>query len=211
MTEAFLTETVDTDAGVYTIELFYDQNAENPLTNWDHTGMAFLLSGDRGAFHDSMSDADRAGEVLSHWRIHQGFDETQTERRFDKWRAITGSPWILVTGSGNGYDQSHWWYWSVLVDTTEFPDVDTARKAAIETMNVYEKWARGEFVMYDVTDPDGTNIDSLCDIDDDDYALSEARDSVAHDAIGRKIILANMAEEKMIRANLVGAGFVGII
>lgn len=213
MSEPFRTETVTTEAGDYVIELSYDPDAENPLTSYDHPGMMFYVVGGRDCYHDTIDPTYDAGAAWKHFQdVDDDFDAIT--RRFDKWRVITGSPWILVSGSGSGYSQSEWWTWFVLVDTTDYVGEEITKQAtnaAHATMDVYRTWARGEFVEYVITDPDGTNVDSLCGIDDEKYALREARDSVAHDAVQRKIILANMAEEKMIRANLVGAGFVGIL
>lgn len=206
--EAFWTEKIETDAGEYTIELFYDKDADNPLTNWDHPGMAFLITSARKTYQDTLSDAGRAGEAFVY------FDDIDSDRdviqhRFDKWRAIAGSPWILVSGSG--YDQSHWWNWSVLVDSSQWSDVDTTHAAARDTMDVYQKWARGEFCGYVVTDPDGGQDDSCWGFDDDEYALSEAKSVVECAAEKRKIRLDNENEEKIVQANLIGAGIVGLI
>lgn len=210
MTEAFRTETVATDAGEYVIELFYDDSAENPLTDYDHPGMAFRITEDRGhVVHDTLSDADSAGNALR--SLMEEHDGDELIRRYDKYRAITNTPWILVSGSGNGYSQSHWWNWSVLVDMTEWPYDAELIKSAKVTMDVYQTWARGEFVYYVVTDPDGEKIDSCYGIDNEDYALTEARDNVGFFAELRKKLLDNEAQEKMIQANLVGAGFVGLI
>lgn len=221
MTESFRTETLATDAGEYRIELFYDEDAENPLTNWDHPGMSIRVTAARSSvLCDIRADGDEAAVRALRTFGDVNYDVDAVTRRYDKWRAITGSPWILVTGSGNGYMQSHWWNWSVLVDeSASWTDTDgevrplfmEPVKAVQDTMDVYERWARGEFIQYDVIDPDEKIVDSLSGIDDEEYALSEAKENVGSHAEKRKILLDKEAEEKIEQANLVGAGFMGLI
>lgn len=205
MSDPYHAETVETPAGEYTIELYTDYDAPNPLKDYDHDGMAFFLyqTGDR-AFLDSLVDAGDAGtalmsimEKLGEYR-YGGFDDEEVVRWYAKWRAITGSAWMLVSGSGNGNVQGDWWNWLVLVDTST--DWANPVEAVRDTMADYEKWAQGRYCGFVVKDPAGNDVASLWAIDDEDYALQEARDNIAY-----------YVNERLTAANLAGAGFIGIL
>lgn len=212
MSNALDTITVDTDAGEYRVEVSYDDSPENPLTSWDHPGMAFYVDGRNSITTDTLSDADRAGDVLGrimstvdelYPRLHDVDEETQ--RRYDKWRAIAGSPWQLFTGSDNGNQQGHQWNWYVLVDVTEWTGefADKIESAVRSTMESYRAWAAGEVYGYVALGPDDSDVDSCWGFygdDRDGYMMDQARDSIAADVA-----------ERIEKTNLVGAGIVGLI
>lgn len=68
--DAYRTETVDTPAGEYTVELHYDEDAANPLTDWDHQGMAFWVNYGNSRYIETntLNDADDdAANALRTW------------------------------------------------------------------------------------------------------------------------------------------------
>lgn len=199
MSEPYRTETVDTEAGEYTIELHYEDDPSNPLTDWDHPGMGFFVVGNRdGEMANTLDEVrDPAGNALRTW-IANEHHVTDIERRFALWRAITGSPWILVTGSG--YDMREAYGWMALVDGREDFGPDGPVAAIKVTMDTFNRAINGEFCGFIVKDPAGNDVDSLWDIDDEDYALQEARDNIAY-----------YVNERLTAANLAGAGFIGIL
>lgn len=202
--EPFDQESVITDAGEYIIELHQDTDAENPLTDWDNPGFAFYTTGRNLITNDTLDEAGDAGAFL-YRLIGEDFDQNQVERRYSKWAAITGSEWMLVTGEDSS-SRSDFYTWYVLVNPAvvgfaEPEDVKAkTTHAAGAVMESYRKWAAGEFCGFVVNDPAGNHVDSLWSIDDEAYALEEARDIVAADV-----------KDKLAAANLVGAGFVGIV
>jgi hypothetical protein len=199
---AYRTETVDTVAGEYVIELHYDEDASNPLTDWDHPGMAFWVNYDSSRLveTDTLDEPlDEAPARVMREFVRLDSDQDAVMNRFNKWRAITGSPWMLVAGEDLS-SQSDYYRWFALVDTREDFGPDGHEAAVQLTMDVYRRWAAGEFCGHVVTGPDGHEVDSCWGIDDDDYALSEARATIEADV-----------PERVAAANRVGSGFVGVL
>lgn len=196
---AFRTETVDTPAGTYTVELHFDEDSENPLTDWDHEGMAFYVTSvDYSRTHavvDTMEDADRAGDVLR--QLVSDHNQDEVERRYRKWAAITGSPWVLVTGSDSS-SRSDFYRWYVLVKGIEF--TPSPAFSAHATMSDYRKWAAGEVCGYVTKSPDGNVVESVWGFYDDDEALEQGNTVVKYDW-----------QERLRKSWTVGAGFVGIV
>lgn len=198
----YRTETIDTAAGEYVVELHYDDDAENPLTGWDHPGMTFYVfnpgrRSDADVLTDTTSEAGAAGETLREL-IYRGWsDPNGIERRYAIWRAIAGNPWVLVSGSDDASRSDHY-RWYVLVDTSaDWTDPIAAARA---TMADYRTYAAGEVCGYVVKTPDGDAIDSCWGFYDDDEALEQGKGSAEYDA-----------RERTAAANLVGAGIVGLI
>jgi hypothetical protein len=204
---AYRTEQIETPAGVYTVELHPEDNPPNPLTDMDNEGMAFYVVGNReGVETDTLNDADDAGHAVKAW-ISDEHHISEIERRFAKWKAITGSPWILVTGSGfNSYES---YGWMVLVNTgltyrasdgKDYPALPRPVQTAHATMNDYQTWADGGICGFITKSPSGEVIDSVWGFYDNDEALE-----------GGKTIAECDAADRLDAANLVGAGFVGIV
>lgn len=207
---AYRTETVDTPAGTYTVELHSDEDSENPLTSWDHEGMAFYVSSvDYSRTHamvDTMDDADRAGDVLRQLVSEYGQDEIT--RRYSKWATITDNPWTLFTGSDSA-SQSDFYRWYVLVDVAlvylasdgnHYPSLPHPQSAARATMSDYRTWAAGEVSGYVTLSPDGAEVDSCWSFYDDDEALAEGKSSAEYDSA-----------QRVDQAARAGAGIIGLI
>lgn len=102
--------------------------------------------------------------------------------------------------------QSDYYRWYVLVNPAELGLADPedvrakAEHAARATMGTYRMWAAGEFCGYVTLDPAGNEVDACWGFDDEDYALEQGKDAAMHDA-----------GQRTDQANLVGAGFVGLL
>lgn len=206
--DAYSTETITTDAGDYTVALHTDMDAENPLTNWDHTGMGFWVNYNSSRYveTDTLPDND-AARVLRTW-VADEHDQDDVMRRYNKWRAITGSTWVLVAGEDSASRSDHYG-WFGLVNTAEtyvasdgntYPVFADPVGALKLTMDTYRTWAAGEVCGFVTTAPDGSEVATGWGFYDDDEALSQGRDAAEHDAA-----------ERVKSANLVGAGFVGVL
>lgn len=147
-----------------------------------------------------------AGRALRTW-IADEHSVDEIEHRFAKWRVITGSPWILVTGHDFSSYQS--WGWMALINTAatyvasdgnSYPSLPRPVDAAHATMSDYRTWAAGEVCGYVVKAPNGDDIESVWGFYDDDDALEQAKTVAEYDALDR-----------LDSANLAGAGFIGIV
>ena len=201
--EPFRTEKIDTNAGTYTINLYSDYDASNPLENWDN-GVLVQYAGygsrwDNGT--DLLDDADHAAMNIVRTYLAENYRIDDIQRRYDIWQAISQSSWELITGTGSS-SQSDYYRWFALVnkDYLDSKNAPTPEEYAKQIMSVYRQWASGGFCGYVTTDPAGNEIDSLWDIDNDDYAIEEATENVNIDA-----------KNRLDQSNLVGAGIVGII
>lgn len=218
MTE-YRTEYIYTSAGRYTVELHYDEDSPNPLTDWDQEGMAFYVVGNReGVTTDTLDDAaqtltatgvsfsDAPASALRTWIAQEHYVD-DIERRFAKWKAITGSPWILVTGKGfNSYES---YGWMVLVNTAltyrasdgkDYPALPQPIQTVHGTMDDYQTWSDGGVVGFITKSPDDEVIESIWGFYDDDEALEQGETAAEYDAADR-----------VDAANHAGAGFVGIV
>ncbi|ASR77193.1 hypothetical protein KIV66_gp86 [Mycobacterium phage MyraDee] len=199
---SFETNTIETPAGEYTLNLHYDDTGGigNPLEEFDHEGMGFALY--EGGRYQSMNTLDGpAGDVVQTWLDH-GYDDEDIERRFALWQAITGDRSVLVTTEISS-DRSTWYRALAVVGYDDrFPEWD--RKAALlSTLREFESWARGEVYGYTVQGPDGEHVDSCWGFigdDSQDYMIEQARDHIDWDA-----------KERLKQANRVGSGFISII
>lgn len=205
--EPFESDTIDTPAGQYVVRYVSDE-AENPLTEYGHPDMQFYVSGFDSITTDTLSTdrqttAGRAGSALTSFIDH---DDDDVTRRFAKWRAISGSPIQLFTGSGYGNMQGDQWDWYVLVDARAWTGEFAARiePAVLSTMAEYEAWATGDVFGWMLVDPAGNDVASVWGYygfdENRDYVLSEATAAAEHHAT-----------DATNRANLVGSGFIDII
>ena len=195
--------TVETDAGEYTIIEYVDTDAgESPLDEHDHEGMELYVYtwGNWGKWDNYYANTGGtpASRALEYFISEYGGDDgADVERRMRLWLRITGTPATFVSDAVNTYSDSYHYF--ALVDST-WTD---PRQAARAVMSEWRAWAIGEVYGYVVEGPDGSHIDSCWGFIGDEsrgYMLEQARDSVESDA-----------GERLDTANLVGAGFVGII
>jgi hypothetical protein len=190
MNKAYRTEEIESDAGTYKIELFSDYDAESPL-DWDNEGLAVYVTGRDDL--DQLGDS-REANALRTW-IKDGHDTEGIARRYQLFKAMFGSEWSLAHGTGWGYP-SDFWTWYVLADK----DWTDPVSAANNLMDIYQHWAQGGFCGFVVTTPNGDFGDSCWGFDSDDAAMYQANDFIEIDAA-----------QRLGQANLVGAGFVGIV
>lgn len=209
--DAYRTEKIETPAGIYTVELHYDDMDQNPLTDWDQEGMAFFVVGSRhGEMVNTLDEVtDATGNAIRTW-IADEHHVDDIQRRFALWRAITGSPWVLVTG--DDYDMDQAYGWMVLVDTSttyvasdgnSYPSLPQPVGVAEATMKDFHTWVNGEVCGFVVKDPAGNDLThggSVWGFYDEADALQQGIDEAKADAA-----------ERVNAANLAGAGIVGLI
>ena len=197
--EPYRTETIDTAAGIYTIELHQDVDpALHPLED-DCEVFAALIeySGYGGRWDkstDTLDSAGRSGEVLR--QLLSEYNEDDAARRYVKWATLTGSPWVLAM-TGRSTVNREYYRMALLADSRELPQVNDAIK---HVMADYFTYANGEVCGFVVKGPAGDVLESVWGYYSDEQALDEARDTIDVDV-----------ETRLERANRVGAGFVGIL
>jgi hypothetical protein len=200
MSDAWHTETVDTDAGAYTVELHPDWDCpSHPLDDDDAFVALVEFSGYGGRWDvatDTLARADDAGTVVRALVEKFDHDDAEVGRRYLKWQALTGNPWILAMGGRNA-SQSEYYRYALLADSRELTDVS---KSITAVMDDYQTYASGEVVGYVVKAPNGAVIDSVWGFYSWDDAIVQARDSAQYDAT-----------ERVEKSNVIGAGFVGIV
>lgn len=203
MSDVIEEKTITTDAGDYVLRFISDPcGAENPLTEWDHPGMEFYVQSGNHVTTDTTTRATRfPGIMAEHYD-----DVDEITRRYAKWRAISGTPWQLFTGSGYGNCQGDQWDWYVLVDTTDWTGTysDKIEPAVRATMAEYEAWATGDVLGYTLTGPDGDEVESCWGY----YGYDANREYITDITTSRA---EDDAAQRIEKSNLVGAGFVGLI
>lgn len=203
--EPLNTTDVETDAGTYQIHEYLDYDDSgggNPLTEFDHPGFQFAIFQDgRYETLNTLEPDSHAGAVVHAWLDH-GYDDDEIIRRFEIWQAISGDQTVLVTHEASA-DSSTFYRCLVLVEyDAQFSNWDRKVSAAA-TLREFESWVRGEVYGYEVTAPDGRDVDSVWGFIGDEsraYMIEEARSAIEYDA-----------QQRLNHAALFGAGFVGII
>lgn len=193
-----MSETIEIvrDDFVYKVRIEQDQDAENPR-DW-YTLAEFVIIGYGGILSSDVSG--KAGEALDHFIEQYGYtDSDRIIRAFNKWRVISGDKTHLFIGSGHGYSQGDWREYYALVSGDEY-DRDYAESLADDEWNNYITWAFGDVEMYILEGPDGEMIGNCSGHYDRESMKKCYLPEIDHHANDRKR-----------EANLVGAGFVGII
>lgn len=207
---------IDRDGRTYDVKVYQDDDPINPRKEYDHPATQFYITGYRGdVYADELDGA--AGDALAHFLDKYGRSEfDQIERAFHLWTVITGSPVKLFTGQSIGYSQSDWHDWYALVDTDVMErDGYGATPAELARMEAgeYAAYAYGD--VYGVqafhTDPTGREweSDTLWGVVDrsGDYVREVAGEQA--DKLAAEIDAHNA--ELARQANMVGAGFVGVL
>jgi hypothetical protein len=198
--DAYRTEKVDTPAGVYKINLYQDiEPALHPLEDDSEVFAALVeYSGYGGRWDratDTLDSAGASGEALR--KILAEHDEPEeVGRRYKKWAAIAGSPWVLAM-AGRSTVNREYYRLALLANSDELPQVNQAMQHA---MDDYHTYANGEICGFVVLAPSGEQVESVWGFYSDDDAISEASEYVKLDAA-----------ERVQQANLVGAGIVGLV
>lgn len=194
------------DTREYRVSVHHDDDAQNPRDNYDHPATQFFVT---AGLHDDYVDelSGDAGSALAVLIDRCGRSNSDdVERRFKKWRAITGSPVVLVTGSNHGYVQGAYHDWYALVDT----DVLTRDGYGCTPEHV-AKIEADEYAAYAYGDVFGVVV-TLSGNEIDDGALWGIVDR--HGDYVREVAteLIDSHEKFLIdQAQLAGAGFVGVL
>lgn len=114
MHDAIDTFTMERNGRTYDVAVYHDDTAFNPRDDYDHDATLFYARIGRNVVADEL-DGSAAGAALHHFIEEYGADVAP--RYYGKWRAIAGSPAVLVTGTETGYCQGDYLEWFALVDT----------------------------------------------------------------------------------------------
>lgn len=205
---AFETTDIETPAGTYTLEFHADENADQPYDE----GFVLVTNGRSRYGADSRIDIMRGNDPLMP-QVAQALSNS-----YEGWDNVSGAAlvrWLRLHGR-NGVTLFHipddytpddpstdrqdriygvaWAPW----DAT---DPDAYVKAALQQ---WAAWARGEVFGWRLIDPSGEEVESCWGYYDvageREYVTGEATDIAVADA-----------ERRIAAANMVGAGFVGIV
>jgi hypothetical protein len=194
-------ERVETSAGTYTVEIWPDYDpAIHPLEDDDEAFAAIIeYSGYGGRWDqsvDTLKSAGRAGEVLRELLEQHGHDDREVGRRWLKWAAIAGSPWLLGMGGQNTSGREYYRY-AILANR----DLLTRPEEAIKSvMADYHTYADGAVVGFVTKAPNGQVIEAVLGFYDQADAISQGTDVARRDA-----------EARVELVNLAGAGITGIV
>lgn len=205
---AYETAEVDTPAGVYTIELHYDESPEQPYNE----GLGFAFDGGRESIDQAMGEhADEALSLIKYHNrrnAHNGniYDtEVRSAAAIARYLRLkyglkgirevsedyfTGEP---SSDRGESFQGLAW-----APDDAGDPDKYTDGGIA-----EYRAWANGEVYGYVVLAPNGDHVGSCWGFYGDDgakYMLEDATGEAEYDAA-----------QRVTASNRAGAGFVGII
>lgn len=205
--------TIARDGRDYRVSVRHDEDAQNPRDDYDHPATQFFVTSYTYSRWDTYVDelSGDAGDALRHFLIPSQYSDDRrsaedVERRFKKWRAITGSPAVLVTGSDHGYVQGAEHDWYALVDT----DVLTRDGYGCTPEHV-AKIEADEYAAYAYGDVFGVVV-TLSGTEIDDGALWGIVDR--HGDYVREVAteLIDSHEKFLVdQANRAGAGFVGVL
>ena len=203
-------ETIDTDAGQYTVIWYYDDGADQPYDE----GFVLAVDGYARYGYDSRIDVkhgDAGDFVWDVLRTHGKYHEDSWDRELCSGAALVR---YLTLKGHKGV---------TLVDRDYYPEepstnrrervygvawapddaTDPAEYVKIR-LQEWRAWAKGECFGWVLQDPTGQEIDSCWGYYDTDgerkYTLSVATDSAKSDA-----------EDRITQANRVGAGIIGLI
>ncbi|WP_433206906.1 hypothetical protein ACQP1G_20900 [Nocardia sp. CA-107356] len=188
----FEPEHVDVGGGrSYTVEFPYDLDADSPRI-CNNTILVVNRGGDV-----SRDEADDRSTLEAHALLHF-LDEVgwsrldQIERRFNIWRAITGSSFQLFTGSDYATaHQSDWFHYLMLAESAADAEGDLA---------VCRTWLGGEVFGWVLLSPNGERVESCFGY----YTIEPAEQDW-------RATLETAEKEAIQEASIVGAGFVGLM
>lgn len=210
------TQTITANGGDYRIEFLVDETADHPYNE----GFSLLTAGSRYQMAvDHISEVDSDADVLCNvtaaLKVHSGGDHWDREYRSGaaivRYLKLTGhhgatlvdDAYRPVDASTDRFDRVYGVAWAPAdaTDPTEYTTISLAQ---------WESWADGDVFGWRLLDPQGEEIDacwgyygfyhSLLGDSERAYIVDQAIESARSDA-----------NDRVQRANLVGAGFVDII
>ncbi len=180
------------DGRVYRVRFPRDPDAECPRS-WDGNHALLLMNrGGATAVDEIVASTVPHTRAAAHFLGEHRGDSDAVVRRYAMWRAITGSPYRLISGSGYATAcQSDWLTWYALTGNTDIARVEVA---------IYRQWLAGEAFEWCLTGPDGSHVDSCSGYYDREAAEADWRAALR-------------AHERQLRqqASLAGAGLIGVI
>jgi hypothetical protein len=194
-------EKIDTPAGEYVVQFIADEYADQP----ENYGFSMLKIGDRRCMDVSVGDDIPAG-LEGVLRARDMWDwEHRSGAAIVRWLTLMGKKGVTLvtddyrpdTPTSDRFDRIAGVAW---VDD----DFTEPEKATSVCLEAWRAWAEGDVFGYVVTAPDGSDVGSCWGYygfdRERDYVMSEARAAIAYDV-----------SERQKKANLAGAGIVGLI
>lgn len=206
-------EMINTPAGEYTIIFHADEHAEQP---YDY-GFVLIVNGGRDRIdidHDEEKSAPR--ELHSILKIHADWNdhwdyELRSGTAVVRWLTLLGkkgvtlvdSDYRSVDATADRFDHFAGIAWCAddAIETGKYTFMDYTRIF----LEQWQAWGEGDVFGYTITAPDGTELDDSCwgfyGFDrEKSYVMDTARDAIEYDV-----------DQRTKKANLVGAGIVGLI
>ncbi|ATW60050.1 hypothetical protein SEA_PHLORENCE_76 [Mycobacterium phage Phlorence] len=208
MTQILDIKIIPTPAGDFTMTWYVDDFADRPF----NYGFAVFMVDERG--NDWIVDGPVPVDAYHQLRWSKSSDQYDYERRSGaavvRWLTLKGHKGVTlldqhyapVEPSADRFDNS---YFGIAVAPADLPE-DMVDEYVRGCLREWQAWAAGDTFGWVLSDPEGTEVDScwnyfgFWDGDEQDYTLRRAEAIAEADAEARKV-----------RANMVGAGFVGIV
>lgn len=197
--------TIDRNGREYVAHVHVDESPQNPREDYAHSATQFYVAQPGWRIVDVDELDGDAGNALHHFIEKYGSQESDDiERAFSKWRAITASSVVLITGGDNGYVQGAYHVWFALVDTDVLQRDGygaTAAEVAKAEADEYAAYAFGDVYGVVVTLNDN-EIDAL-------WGIIDRQGSYVREVADNMV---TMHEEWLqSQASFAGAGFIGVI
>ncbi|VFA96355.1 Uncharacterised protein [Nocardia cyriacigeorgica] len=180
------------DGRVYRVRFPHDPDAECPRSSDGNHALLLMNRGGATVVNEIAASSEPHARAVAHFLGEHRGDSDAVVRRYVMWRAITGSPYRLISGSGYATAcQSDWMTWYALTENT-----NTAR---VE-IEIYRRWLAGEVFGWCLSGPDGSRVDSCFGYYDREAADADWRAELR-------------AHERQLRqqASVAGAGLIGVI
>lgn len=201
------TANIDTKAGTYTLEYHADDNAEQPFND----GFTIVTDGGRNYIdiREGDTDSDPARTVIDAITTNANSDnhwywELRSGAAIVRYLKLKGYNGVQLVQPGAYYavtptaDRGGVYGVAWAPDDATDPDAYT-----LANLKDWRSWANGEVYGWRLLDPAGDEVQSVWGYYGDgewDYMRQEATGYAEYDA-----------DERVKKANLVGAGFVGIV
>lgn len=207
--DAIETVNVDHNGAEYTVKFFHDYDAECPLGISSDEPIGYYVWERRysgtDVLQNNLDQHGAAGTALEHFiDIYGASDEDKVTRAFSLWRAITGSDYALITGSGHGYSQGDEHSYYCIVEPWEYAGaVIDSHESVTSWMDEYSSWRYGNTWYLTVENGDGADVESIGGLigDTDSAYIVETYMQIIEGHYGARV------ED----CNRVGAGFIGVI
>ena len=208
MNDAIDTTTIETPAGEYTLEIHYDEVADQPYNE----GFILVTNGQSRYGYDSRIDISHGEDPLMEqvkYALSNSYNEYHhvSGAALVRWLQLHGRRGVTLVHVPSDYtpdtpstDRSERIY-GVAWAPDDATDPDAYVKSALAE---WTAWARGEVFGWKLIDPSGDEVESVWGYyeipGEREYVEQEATELAQHDA-----------QQRVDAANTAGAGFVGIL